>query len=83
MAIDPERLEAQRRELERVRIEADLLEARTRLRAAQVEAVRLGMRTECSRGCGREIGKLNRTGICSRCYRTEWEAKRREQGRAN
>lgn len=65
MAISPEVLEAQRRDVEALRLEADRLEARNRLRSAELEAVRLGLRRECA--CGREVGKRNQSGKCVQC----------------
>jgi hypothetical protein len=77
--IDPVKLEQQRLAVEEMRVEAEKLEAKNRLRAAQLEAMRLGTRLECGCGCGREISKLlaARTGLHHRCYRREWTRRKR------
>jgi hypothetical protein len=79
MAIDPDALERQRQAIEALRLAAEhdrvfteRVEAALARRRAELEAVRLGLRRECSAGCGREIGKANRTGVCTRCQNVRW-----------
>jgi hypothetical protein len=77
--IDPEKLEQQKAAVEAMRVEAERLEAKNRLRAAQLEAVRLGTRLECGCGCGREVSRMihERRGLHHRCYRREWTRRKR------
>lgn len=77
MSMDPEKLAAQRLHIESMRVEAERLEMANRLRAAELEAVRLGLRVECERGCGRPVGKMAHSGVCIQCRKTEWERKNR------
>lgn len=69
--IDADKLEAQRRAVEAMRLEAERAELRNRLRAAELEAVRLGLRLECSRGCGREVGQRAASDVCVACRKAE------------
>lgn len=76
--IDKAVLAEQRLEVERMRLEAERLEASNALRRAQLEAVRLGLRRECREGCGTEISQTNRTGRCVRCCKKLWQRAHRE-----
>jgi hypothetical protein len=73
--IDPEKLEAQRRDVEAIQLEADRLEARNRLRAAELAAVRLGIRRECA--CGRVLGKRAKTDQCIWCRNAAYMSRTR------
>jgi hypothetical protein len=79
MAIDPDKLDRQRHSLEARRLKAELLEAGNRLREAELDAVRLGIRRECSTGCGRDVGKTSKTGLCRRCLKTRWMRESRQR----
>ena len=77
--ISEEQLEKQRREVEALRLQADREEvlariaaARTAKRAAELEAVRLGVRRECDQGCGRELTKMVQGPTCRHCRNSAW-----------
>ena len=85
--IDEAKLRKQRLELAwyrietlRIRAEYKRQEAANRLRAAELEAITLGLRIECPE-CHREMSKREASGSgkCGRCRRTAWEAAKRER----
>lgn len=60
-------LDAIRRNTEATQARAERAEAANRLRAAELEAVRLGLLRECA--CGRTVPLSSRSGVCKACQK--------------
>jgi hypothetical protein len=73
MAIDPDRLERQRRDLER--LELDATTKRVKADAAGIGLIRLCETPDC----GRVIAKHNLSGLCKRCKNRRWMARHRSK----
>jgi hypothetical protein len=80
-------LERQRRQVESLRLRAEAEELRARLtaaetarRAAELEAVKLGLRRECDQGCGRPLTKHAQSPTCHACRNADWMRRARVQG---
>ena len=80
MAIDQARLTAQREAVERLRLKAEWAEWTNRLRLAEEEAVRIGLKRPCVKRCGRAVG-LKSKGVCVTCQKREWMARKRAEAK--